>query len=338
MAKDGLAAAVATGTAAALTPYGIWPPSANPDAPLSPEEEAVALEALLLGAQQRVLAAEALLARTTPAGDPPAPKVVAELGVQAIAAVFGTGFVAVPVIGAAPAGEPDRWSEAVGPSGVTARVGADIRPWLARAGTLRDATSAYGEIVLVREATGTPPLLRVAQSPAAAYSSWVGLPFPDAVPPLVPIQSMVLEQVGADLSGAVAGVVLDEWTEVVPKRLLRGDPANPDEPPELVDVTTTGLALNANAPGARPPQSLLLAMTPDGQGWSAERLVAVLDEALALARMRCLTLDQIPFAGAYLPALYFRDWSLQGEPTIDWSKVAVEYDEDYVAKFLAVKE
>ena len=79
-------------------------------------------------------------------------------------------------------------------------------------------------------------------------------------------------------------------------------------------------------------------MTPDGQGWTAERLVAVLDEALALARMRCLTLDQIPFAGAYLPALYFHDWSLQGEPTIDWSKVAVEYDEDYVAKFLAVKE
>ena len=157
VAKDGLAAAVAAGTAAALTPYGIWPPSANPDAPLSPEEEAVALEALLLGAQQRVLAAEALLARTTPAGDPPAPKVVAELGVQALAAVFGTGFVAVPVIGAAPAGEPDRWAEAVGPSGVTARVGADIRPWLARAGTLRDATSAYGEIVLVREATGTPP-------------------------------------------------------------------------------------------------------------------------------------------------------------------------------------
>jgi hypothetical protein len=221
---------------------------------------------------------------------------------------------------------------------VTARVGADIRPWLARAGALRDATSAYGEIALVREATGTQPLLRVAQSPAAAYSSWVGLPFPDAVPPLVPIQSMVLEQVGADLSGAVAGVVVDEWTEVVPKRLLRGDPANPDEPPELVDVTTTGLALNANAPGARPPQSLLLAMTPDGQGWSAERLVAVVDEALALARRRCLTLDQIPYAGAYLPALYFRDWSLQGEPTIDWSKVAVEYDEDYVAKFLAVKE
>ena len=48
-------------------------------------------------------------------------------------------------------------------------------------------------------------------------------------------------------------------------------------------------------------------MTPDGGPWTSERLVDVLDETLALARMRCVTLQQVPLAGLYLPALYFRD-------------------------------
>ena len=48
--------------------------------------------------------------------------------------------------------------------------------------------------------------------------------------------------------------------------------------------------------------------------------MAVLDETLALAGLRMVTLAADPFAGDYLPALYFRDWSLQGEPTIEWAK------------------
>jgi hypothetical protein len=54
--------------------------------------------------------------------------------------------------------------------------------------------------------------------------------------------------------------------------------------------------------------------------------------------MRCVTLEQIPYAGRYLPALYFRDWSLQGEPVLDWNRVATAFDVNYVAKFLEVKQ
>ncbi len=118
--------------------------------------------------------------------------------------------------------------------------------------------------------------------------------------------------------------MLDEWTEVIPRRLERRPSGDPDAEPELVDVATTGLAVHANAPGARPPQAILLAMTPDGGNWTADRLVQVIDEVLALARIRGVTLEQIPLVGRYLPALYFRDWSLQGEPAIDWSKLVVE--------------
>ncbi len=372
-ARDALVAVTAVGTIEALAPFSLRPPPADPALPLTPEEEAVALEALIEEAARRAAQATALIDRATAtavritdaeaAGQAQVDRAVgvgakalaekaaqeqvdqarravakaqAELASQALVVVFGSGFVAVPLL-AAPAGG-DEWAAACGPAGVTARPGADIRPWLARAGTMREAASAYGETVLVREALGAAPRLRVMQTPASAYPTWVGLPFPDAVPPFVPVQSTVAEVLGDDPAGTVAGVVVDGWTEVVPKRLQRTvDPAKPDDPPEVVDVTTTGVALNANAPGARPPQAILLALSADGANWNGDRLVAVLDEALALARMRCVTLEQVPLVGQYLPALYFRDWSLQGEPVIDWSKVAVEFTNAAITPFLAVK-
>ena len=110
--------------------------------------------------------------------------------------IFGSGFVAVPTLLPPPAGEPDLWTEAV-TSGVQAKPGADIRPWLARAGTLRTGTSAYGESLLIREGVRIAAGAAHVQSPAAAYGSWVGLEFPDGKPPLVPIASMVAEVVGA---------------------------------------------------------------------------------------------------------------------------------------------
>ncbi len=371
-ARDALAAAAAIGTVEALAPFSLHLPSADPDLPLTGDEEAVALEALVEEAGRRAAAATALIDRAAAAAsriaqaegagqalvDRAGPsgralaeqsarelvdqatravgRTQAELAAQALVAVFGAGFLAVPLL-PAPAAD-DEWAQACGPGGVTARPGADIRPWLARAGRLRETTSAYGETLLVREALGLRPSLRVVQTPVSAYPSWVGLPFPDAVPPFVPVASTVAEVLGGDPAGTVTGVVVDGWTEVVPKRLRRAvDPAKPDDQPEIVDVTTTGVALNANAPGARPPQAILLALSADGARWNGDRLVRVIDESLALARMRCVTLDQVPFVGQYLPALYFRDWSLQGEPVLDWSKIAVEFTSKATATFLTVK-
>ena len=334
-ARAALADAVAPADPALLVAFGVRrPPTGAVE--LSPDEQDLAGEALIADAGRRIDEADLLLAKAPAAKTP---RAVAELAGQALAAIFGSGFVAVPVLLPPPAGEPDLWTDAV-TLGVRAKPGAEIRPWLARAGTLRTGTSAYGESLLIREAYGSRPVLRTVQSPAAAYGSWVGLEFPDGKPPLVPIASMVAEVVGAgDLGGSVAGLVVDEWTEVVPRRLERLDPDDLDKPAELVDVTTTGVALHANGPGARPPQSILLAMTPDGGNWTADRLVAVIDEALALARIRCVTLEQIPFAGRFLPALYFRDWSLQGEPALNWSEVATaSFSKSASMAFLKVQQ
>ncbi len=336
IATQQLDAAAAAGTSEALIPYGIRPPAPSPTLDLTDDERAVALAAMVAEALRRVSAARQLLSRAVA----PAPAAAAaELARQALAEVFGAAFVSLPLLGAAPTPELDPWTRAVGPAGVAARPGADIRPWLARAGVLRPAVSTYGETLLVREAQGRAVRLRVVQTPAEAFATWAALPFPDGKPPREPLRSMVAEVAGgpgAELSGAIAGVVLDEWVEVLPKRLEVGDPAK--APTELVDVTTTGLALNANAPGSRPPQAILLAMSADGAAWNSDRLVQVIDEALALAQMRCVTLDQIPYVGRYLPALYFRDWSLQGEPVIDWVKISDSFQATATAPYLKVDQ
>lgn len=76
--------------------------------------------------------------------------------------------------------------------------GADIRPWLARAGALRARSSDYGETLLVREALGRRPLLRVVQSPANTYPTWEGLPFADGKPPTVPLACMIIDVAGRE--------------------------------------------------------------------------------------------------------------------------------------------
>ena len=321
-----------------LAGFGIWPAATAPGG----AAVSTVVQTLVEQATARVVAATALLARAVP----PAPsKTVIELAGQALAKLFGGGFLALPVLLPPPSIETDLWTDALGPSGVRPRPGVDIRPWLARVGTIRNAASAYGETLLVREALERRPLLRGVQFPASAFATWAALPFPNGRPPMTPLSSVVVEVAGAqagdpeaNLDQALAGVVLDEWVEVAPRRLERRDPANPDEPGELVDVTTTGLAVNANAPGARPPQAILLALSPDGGDWTGDRLVRALDEALTLAKMRTITLQQLPYAGLQLPALYFRDWSLQGEPVIDWSIVAQQFATVNIQTFLSADQ
>lgn len=338
-ALDALQTAVTAGfTALEAAQFGLRVSPGAPMAAADAPERQRADEALAALAQQRLAKAHELLVRiesTSTAG------ARVELASQVLATVFGGQFVSVPRLMPAPAGEQDLWTDAVGPGGVTAQAGAQIRPWLQRAGALRKPTADYAETLLVREALGRAPRLRVVQSPAGAFGRWAALPF-EGDPPTVPLASMVVEVVAAaggaepSLSGALAGLVVDQWTEVVPRRLKKTDLAQPDAPPTFADVASTAVAINANGPGARAPQAILLALSADGAAWDDQRLVDVLDETLALARMRTLTLQDIPFVGRMLPALYFRDWSLQGEPVIDWSQVATMFDPNDTLTHLAI--
>ena len=87
--------------------------------------------------------------------------------------------------------------------------------------------------------------LKVAQLPFVAGERWVGLSGHAGAPR----QALAGRAHAAAVPAAapLSGLVIDEWTESVPAAEV-----------------TTGVAFNYDAPGARPPQSVLLAVTPPG--------------------------------------------------------------------------
>jgi hypothetical protein len=81
----------------------------------------------------------------------------------------------------------------------------------------------------------------------------------------------------AGATGRTCGLLIDEWSEVIPAR---------DE--------TAGVAVHFDRPNSEPPQSWLLVASPGHKGkWAWSDLVAAIDEALALAKLRAVEPKQV---------------------------------------------
>jgi hypothetical protein len=214
-----------------------------------------------------------------------------------------------------PPGSYQRYFDGVGWQQPTAE------QWLSRYARVRPAVSRYTETLLLREALGRRRTLRVAQLGAADVGTWIGLPFPSGTgSPTSPVTGYVVDgPTIPDAADPLSGFMVDEWSEVVPRRTEVRDPVS-GEPTGLThESSTAGMAVNANGPNARAPQSLLLAVSPDGEPWNPAKVIDLLADTLAAARERAVTLEQVPLVGRLLPATYVQDWSLQGEPVLDMS-------------------
>jgi hypothetical protein len=151
----------------------------------------------------------------------------------------------------------------------------------------------------------------VAQLPHRPGEQWIGRPV--ASPGSVPTAtvSLVLHRAGVaddrpDFRPTVSALVIDQWHERIPH-----------------PVETTGITFNFDSPGARPPQSILLATPPDADAarWSLDVLVDTVREALELTRIRTLDLDDLSGVGRFLPALYFA-FNLEAEvPSLQVAKL-----------------
>ena len=64
----------------------------------------------------------------------------------------------------------------------------------------------------------------------------------------------------------------------------------------------TGIALHFDAPNTEPPQTMLLAMAPEGKAWDFDLMIDTLRDTLEWSRLR--TIDNIPFLKNYMPAVY----------------------------------
>jgi hypothetical protein len=197
--------------------------------------------------------------------------------------------------------------------------------WLQRAAHVREGAGRLETALMYAEAAGSPqPLrLRVAQLPRRTGDRWVGL----AATPQQPITSGRLSLVVQSAATAppasgtpLAGLVVDEWTEVVPDR-----------------TQLTGVSFHADQPAARPPQAILLAVPPtEGHVWSLTALEATVLETLDLARLRLVDAEALaaptgppppgasaaPRLGHYLPAIYLASVPAADTVTTDLGRVA----------------
>jgi hypothetical protein len=249
--------------------------------PLSASGDAAASTLL---AQARSVEAEAArrLAAAEAAADPR----------EQIEAVFGRGFRVLPLVrppNAAGIGKALAASDQL--------LGGDALEalsWLQGVSRVRPGAARLAGALGYAAALERPSALelKVAQLPFVAGERWIGLE-PAAGKPFPPGKLSVVAHLPRPLRPAqpLAGLVLDEWVETVPA-------------PEV----TTGLAFNFDAPGARPPQVILLAVAPPGAPrWTLFTLEQTLLETLDLAQLRTVDPQVLGNDDAYrraLPAVY----------------------------------
>lgn len=179
-----------------------------------------------------------------------------------------------------------------------------LHRWLTRMSRIRPATARFDEVCLFGEAAGRPPVaLAALHLPPTKDLAWLGGPLagqPDQKNPLrrwirpeEPHTHVVLAGAAAAPGAAIHALVLDEISEVLP-----------------APTVNTGLALHYNAPNARAPQSVLLAVHPDpASPWSWQLLHRTLSETMDWVRLRGVDLDDLAPNGIrqYLPLAYVRD-------------------------------
>lgn len=165
-----------------------------------------------------------------------------------------------------------------------------VDDWLHGVARVRDKLRHWEQVSLLTQAiTGSEPQLSPAQLPYRSNDDWLALEFPSNRK-LEEEQLLYTAHFGGPTpaNGQLCGLLLDEWTEVVP-----GTDA------------TAGLAFNFDQPSSEPPQSWLLALPGrlDGQ-WHFDDLLDAVNDTFALARLRSVEpaqIDRTPYA-QFLPA------------------------------------
>ena len=153
--------------------------------------------------------------------------------------------------------------------------------WFQRAAYVRDGVARLDAALMYAEALGTGRALtfHVGQLPVDASDRWVALPVPagQAFPGgRLSLVSLTPLSDGVRFDRPLAGLLLDEWVEVVPDR-----------------QETTGVTFHYDQSNSVAPQAILLAVPADGRSvWDLDSLDAVLRETFELVRLRAAAPDR----------------------------------------------
>ncbi|MEO8452937.1 MAG: hypothetical protein ABI647_24320, partial [Gemmatimonadota bacterium] len=223
-------------------------------------------------------------------------------------ALFGEGFPVLPLV-APPAAVPFAAALAAdpiaaAPAEVLAPLGGAahaLTSWIEAHGRVRGPIGRLADVLLAARLRGAggAASLRAVQLPVEPFptpapsrrSQWVGLGFPAPLG-ADPVTSLVVHSLGGiDPVAGTAVLMIDEFVEVVPSA-----------------ATTTAVSFGFDAPGAGPPQSVLLAVPASlGTSWTIDSLARVVGETIDLAKIRMVDLSAVAWAGRFVPATYLTD-------------------------------
>jgi hypothetical protein len=166
-----------------------------------------------------------------------------------------------------------------------------VDDWLHGVSRVREKVRQLEQAVLLSDPLGADePSLTPIQLPHVPGEPWLGLEYPpDSV--IVGERLLYTAHYGVPFDGSArqCGLLLDEWTEVLPG-----------------DQETTGIAFHYDRPSSEPPQSWLLVVPPDpASAWTFADVIDAVGETLDLARVRAVEpdqLDALPWA-RFLPAV-----------------------------------
>jgi hypothetical protein len=253
------------------------------------------VQALHDGIGRRLAAAQAALDEAAAEADPAK---ATQAHVRAGQALFGEDFKIVPefTLGETQADElHNAWTDrSVLFTYLTDPAGGDldfpVDDWLCGVARVREKMGHWEQASLLAEAFGRPePTLTPLQLPYRADDRWVALPFPEDYD-FTGDRLLYTAHFAVDFDRTrpQCGLLLDEWTEVVPAR-----------------EETTGLTFHYDRPNSEPPQVILLALSPTfSGGWGWNDLVDAIRETMDEAKLRAVEpgqLDETAYA-PFLPA------------------------------------
>jgi hypothetical protein len=202
-------------------------------------------------------------------------------------ALLGDSFTLIPEF-APMSAQRAAWAEAVAASSggallghltETLKIERPVEEWLCGAARVRPPLRAWEASVTLAGAFGRPePGLLPIQLPYEATASWLAMQFPDTYK-LDGERLLYTAHYATpfDANAHQCGLLLDEWTEVIPSTSKEA-----------------GITFNFDRPDNEPPQAILVVTPATANGaWQWEDIVGALNETLDLAKKRALEPAQL---------------------------------------------
>ena len=162
-----------------------------------------------------------------------------------------------------------------------------VEEWLEGVAAVRERVGLIDDVNTYQQAFADAELsFKPLQLPFNKTAHWVALEFPEVTPEQVDDEGVfvptgdflsVVRQLprNYDASAPQAGLLIDEWNEVIPNK-----------------VETTGIAIHYNQPNTEPPQCILLAVSPNVNGrWEWDDLAETITDTFDRAKRRAVEPD-----------------------------------------------